>query len=211
VGPFPAYQRSKIDLEVLLFHLIDKNSGVSLSNADLALALRTSVSKIKRFRDEAVLRFAGEDLEKLFRQRFCAHLQSATFEFPDKSAKNKTAGPRMVLVIEDEFLRSQLLGKLKKHGSYADWSFNSELLKVCPKTLMKVAMEAIPEDGQKKLATKLRPTVGAKLEAAFVDAFEGLVEAAKHKANASVIELAVDLNKTASKQIVYALGALLLL
>jgi hypothetical protein len=200
---------SKTELEALLLHLVEKNSGEPLSNADLALALRTPVSKIKRLRHEAVLRFGNDDLEKLFRQRLCTHLQSATFEFPKKSSTNAIVDPRMILVIEDEFLRSQLLGKLKKHGSYADWSFNSELLKVCPKTLMKVAIGEIPEDEQRKLAAKLRLTSSAKLKQFLLEEFERLISASRDSAAGKTLEYIISLAGKEHQPVIIGLRYLL--
>ena len=108
----------------------------------MALFIRAPVARIKRLRHEAILRFGGNDLNALFRRRLQALVRTANFIFPTvKPPGAKASETRIVVVVEDEFTRSHLLGHLKKVGVHADWSFNAELLKVNPQAMLKVMIE----------------------------------------------------------------------
>lgn len=171
---------SKTELDALLLHLIEEHSNSAISNSELALFLRAPVARIKRLRHEAVLRFGGDDLNALFRRRLQALVRTANFEFSIlKSASGKPNETRILMVIEDEFIRSQLLGHLKKVGSHADWSFNSELLKVEPKALLRVMIEILPGNEIVQLATSLNLTPGAKLKDQLIETIGEFVSKAR--------------------------------
>lgn len=171
---------SKTELDALLLHLIEANSNRVMSNSEVALFMRAPVARIKRLRHEAILRFGGGDLNALLRRRLQALVRTANFEFPTKkSPSGKPGETRIVLVVEDEFTRSQLLGYLKKVGSHADWSFNSELLKVDPQALVKAMMELLSEEEIEKLATSLNLTTGAKLKGKLLEAIKNFASKAR--------------------------------
>lgn len=170
----------KTELDALLLHLIEEHSNAAMSNSELALLMRAPVARIKRLRHEAVLRFGGDDLNALFRRRLQALVRTANFEFSSlKSASGKPNETRIVMVIEDEFIRSQLLGHLKKVGSHADWSFNSELLKVDPQALLRVMIEILPGNEIEKLASNLNLTPGTRFKGQLLETFGEFVSKAR--------------------------------
>lgn len=171
---------SKTELDALLLHLIEAHSNGVMSNSEMALYFRAPVARIKRLRHEAILRFGGSDLNALLQRRLQALMRSANFEFPTvKTSGGKASGTRIVVVVEDEFTRSQLLGHLKKVGSHADWSFNAELLKVDPQALLRVMIGLLPEEDIEQLASGLNLTAGAKLEGQLVEAINDFATKAR--------------------------------
>ena len=171
---------SKTDLDALLLQLIQAHSNEVISNSEMALYLRAPVARIKRLRHEAILRFGGSDLNALFSRRLQALVRTANFEFPTlKTSGGKASETRIVVVVEDEFTRSQLLGHLKKVGAHADWSFNAELLKVDPQALMKVMIDLLSAEDIERLASGLNLTTGAKLEGQLLEGIKDLAAKAR--------------------------------
>jgi hypothetical protein len=99
----------KADVDALVMSLLDKyglnGSGplASLGNQTTSERLKTPVSKIKKLRYEAALKFGGR-VEDQARGRLLAALANATLE-PD--------GTKICLIIEDSLAKNWLQGQLK--------------------------------------------------------------------------------------------------
>ena len=124
----------KGDIDALVIALLDKygvkGSGphTQMSNQALSEKLRTTVSRIKRLRYDAALKF-GTNIEDEAKGRLLAAIGSATLE-------NETS--RICLIIEDSLAKNWLQGKLKDSKQIFDHSFNVEILRVPAEGLFQV-------------------------------------------------------------------------
>lgn len=124
----------KSDIDALVMHLLDKhgyNGSPPLTihnNQTVSERLRTPVSKIKKLRYDAALKFGGR-IEDQAIGRLLAALSKATIE---------ADGDKIHLVIEDTLAKNWLQGQLKNHQQIFDYSFNTEIIKVTPSGLFQV-------------------------------------------------------------------------
>ncbi|MEI6819582.1 MAG: hypothetical protein WCL19_08265 [Verrucomicrobiota bacterium] len=125
---------SKQDVDSLVMSLLDRYGSVDhvplakSSNQDVSEFLKTPVSKIKKLRYDAALKFGGH-IEEEAQGRLLAALANASLE---------TEGSKICLIIEDSLAKNWLQGKLKKHHQIFDYSFNAEIVKVSGKGLFQV-------------------------------------------------------------------------
>lgn len=116
----------KADIDALVMALLDKYgdglSGpmASLSNQTVSERLRTPVSKVKKLRYEAGLKFGGR-VEDEAQGRLLAALANATLE-PEED--------KVRLIIEDSLAKNWLQGQLKAHQQIFDHPFNTEIIRV---------------------------------------------------------------------------------
>lgn len=124
----------KSDIDALVMLLLDKygfdDSGplASLSNQAVSEKLKTPVTRVKKLRYEAALKFGG-DVEQEARARLLAALWNASLE-PDNN--------KICLIIEDALAKNWLQGQLKANAQIFDHSFNTEIIKVSPEGLFRV-------------------------------------------------------------------------
>lgn len=124
---------SKSDVDALVMHLLDIYTGEhgrplgSFPNQVASERLRTPLSKIRRLRYEAGLKYGGRPEDEA-RKRFALHLAKAGLEF-DKTDKLVT---KIVFVVEDILAKNWIQGQIKEHSGVFDNSFNTEIIKVEP-------------------------------------------------------------------------------
>jgi hypothetical protein len=124
----------KSDIDALVMHLIDRygfdGAGPmeGYSNQTTSERLKTPVSKIKKLRYDAALKFGGR-IEDQAIGRLLAALSQATIE-PD--------GEKVCLILEDSLAKNWLQGQLKIHQQIFDHSFNTEIIKVSASGLFQV-------------------------------------------------------------------------
>lgn len=124
----------KSDIDALVMHLLDQyglNGSGSLafrSNQSVSERLKTPVSKVKKLRYDAALKFGGS-VEEQAKGRLLAALSNATIE-PD--------GNKIYLIIEDSLAKNWLQGQLKIYQHIYDHSFNTEIVKVSSDGLFQV-------------------------------------------------------------------------
>jgi len=124
----------KSDTDALVMHLLDvygpNGSGplATLSNQTVSERLKTPVSKIKKLRYDAALKFGGR-IEDQAMGRLLAALSKASLE-PDSE--------KIFLIIEDSLAKNWLQGQLKIHQHIFDHSFNTEIVKVASTGLFQV-------------------------------------------------------------------------
>lgn len=124
---------TKSDVDALVMHLLDLHGldGSPLaiySNQTVSERLKTPVSKIKKLRYEAALKFGGR-IEDQAMGRLLAALSKASIE-PDDG--------KICLIIEDSLAKNWLQGQLKIHQHIFDHSFNTEIVKVSASGLFQV-------------------------------------------------------------------------
>jgi hypothetical protein len=130
--------RSKGELDILVMDLLMKYADLQLkSNQELSILLRASVSKIKRMRYEARLKYPPS--ENYVRDSFLLILYKSQF-LADKNI--------ITFIMEDDYLRYAINGKLKERGHFSDSSFNSEIIKIDRRSLSFVIRELYNEEVQ---------------------------------------------------------------
>lgn len=133
----------KSDIDALVMSLLDRYGYqgstplASLSNQTVSERLRTPVSKIKKLRYEAVLKFGGR-VEDQAMGRLLASLAVATLEPQDE---------KICLIIEDALAKNWLQGQLKQHQQIFDHPFNTEIIRVSSTGLFAV-LEALFDQKQ---------------------------------------------------------------
>jgi hypothetical protein len=132
----------KSDIDALVMHLLDvygvNGSGplATLSNQTVSERLKTPVSKVKKLRYDAALKFGGR-IEDQAMGRLLAELSKASLE-PD--------GEKICLIIEDSLAKNWLQGQLKIHQHIFDHSFNTEIVKVSSTGLFQVLETVFDND-----------------------------------------------------------------
>jgi len=132
----------KSEIDALVMYLLDvyglNGSGplANLNNQAVSEILKTPVSKVKKLRYDAALKFGGS-IEDQAKGRLLAALSKASLE-PD--------GEKICLIIEDTLAKNWLQGQLKKHQQIFDHSFNTEIVKVSSTGLFQVLETIFDKD-----------------------------------------------------------------
>jgi hypothetical protein len=125
---------SKADTDALVMALLDRygydGSGpmAALSNQTVSERLRTPVTRVKKLRYEAGLKFGGR-VEDQAMGRLLAALAVATLE-PQED--------KICLIVEDSLAKNWLQGQLKLHQQIFDHPFNTEIIRVSASGLFTV-------------------------------------------------------------------------
>lgn len=177
----------KSDIDALVMHLLDQYGWndsppmARLSNQIVSERLRTPVTKIKKLRYDAALKFGGR-IEDQAMGRLLAALSKASLE---------AEGNKICLIIEDSLAKNWLQGQLKIHKQIFDHSFNTEIIKVDAAGLFQV-LEACFD--QTVLAGFRSEYQSAKtkndqeaMKRAFADAAKKFANAAAEVAGAGVV------------------------
>lgn len=119
---------SKREIDVLMMHLLYKYADLSeKSNYELSLTLKMTESKIKNLRLESQLHYQSES-DNYIKELFFKILQTAKLKIDPTSSNTSTSW--IMLSVENTYLKLALESKLKGIGSFADYSFNKEILKI---------------------------------------------------------------------------------
>ena len=118
---------TKNDFEVLIFQSLLENEKDIKSNYHYSQLLRIPVTKVKRLRYEADLKYGNilnsqKEYQEKKLQQVNNLIKAAKFKVTDKN--------KIQFSIEDLSLRRLLEEMLKKKGSFADSSFNTEVVTV---------------------------------------------------------------------------------
>ncbi|MFZ5808805.1 MAG: hypothetical protein ACOY16_05935 [Chloroflexota bacterium] len=112
--------KTKREIDILVIYLLIKHTNLAeKSNHELSILLKVPESKIKRLLYEARLKYPPDN--DYVQREFLHILAGSQFDV--------TKG-KIVFVIEDEFLRHAIQGKLKSKGMFADSSFNTEIVRI---------------------------------------------------------------------------------
>jgi hypothetical protein len=179
----------KSDIDALVMHLLDlhgtPDSGpmARMSNQAVSEAVRTPVTKIKKLRYDAALKFGGS-VEDQARGRLLAALSRASLE---------TADGKICLIIEDTLAKNWLQGQLKANQRIFDHSFNVEIIKVDADALFKVLEACFDQEAldllrvEYKKARRKESSQDAKR--AFTKAAKAFAEGAAKAAGTGVVAI----------------------
>lgn len=124
----------KSDIDALVMSLLDRygldgsDPLATLGNQTVSERLKTPVTKVKKLRYEAALKFGGR-VEDQARGRLLAALANGTLE-PE--------GKKICLIIEDSLAKNWLQGQLKIYQHIFDHPFSSEIIRVSADGLFQV-------------------------------------------------------------------------
>lgn len=161
----------KSDIDALVMHLldlygVDGSGALSIySNQTVSERLKTPLSKVKKMRYDAALKFGGR-IEDQAMGRLLAALSKASLE-PD--------GEKICLIIEDSLAKNWLQGQLKIHQHIYDNSFNSEIVKVSSTGLFQVLGTVFDKKELEKFRTGYETAKKKKTAQDRVKAFKGVV------------------------------------
>lgn len=110
-----------------MFHFLLSNELKGKSDFEISRQLRITESKVKQLRYEESLLFQLKDEE--YQQMLINLLSNSDFKFTDGKSK-------IQFCINDKMLRLYLHNKLNEIGSFADSSFNSNIVTITPKDLL---------------------------------------------------------------------------
>lgn len=177
----------KSDIDALVMHLLDihglNGSGplANYGNQPVSEQLKTPVTKIKKLRYDAALKFGGR-IEDQAMGRLLAALSKASLE-PD--------GEKICLIIEDSLAKNWLQGQLKIHQHIFDHSFNTEIVKVSSTGLFQVLESVFDKNELAKFKSGYETAKKKKTAEARVKAFKGVAlkfaEGAAKAAGAGVV------------------------
>jgi hypothetical protein len=177
----------KSDIDALVMHLLDlygiggSGSLATYSNQTVSERIKTPVSKVKKMRYDAALKFGGR-IEDQAMGRLLAVLSKASLE-PD--------GEKVLLIIEDSLAKNWLQGQLKIHQHIFDHSFNTEIVKVSVAGLFQV-LESVFDAGEiekfkKGYDAAKKKNTSAERVAAFKGVAKKFAEGAAKAAGAGVV------------------------
>lgn len=136
---------SKSETEILIFHLLSKHFEIS-SNYEISNFLKISETKVKNLTLNAHLRYGrnNKDILKKIMLRICDTLD---VNFDENIGEIKIS-------VENLVEKRELVNEIKKLGSYADFSFNNEILKIKINVFLKLLNRLVGEDNFKKVFQK---------------------------------------------------------
>jgi DNA-binding protein YbaB len=179
----------KSDVDALVMHLLDiygtDGSGPLMiySNQTVSERLKTPVTKIKKMRYDAALKFGGR-IEDQAMGRLLAALSKASLE-PE--------GDKVLLIIEDSLAKNWLQGQLKIHQQIFDHSFNTEIVKVSVAGLFQVLDSVFDKAAIEKFKQDYELVKNKKASADRIAAFKGIAkkfaEGAAKSAGAGVVKV----------------------
>ncbi|HHF2869659.1 TPA: hypothetical protein ACPJZQ_004854 [Vibrio alginolyticus] len=156
---------SKSEIDMLMMHLIMKYSDLKYKpNHEISLDLKLTETKVKNLIHRGKLQFI-DNHEDYVKAEFLALLHKSKLE---------TSKSKVVMVIEDAFVKQGIQARLKSLGYFADNSFNAELVKISLDSFYELLRSFYSEDDialfEEELNTALEKDEENKIE------FKGLLK-----------------------------------
>ena len=129
----------KREIDILVTNLLMKYGDLTKeSNHNLSILLQVSESTIKRLRYKAKLKYPPDD--EYIKREFLFILANSQFE-AENIEETDVENLKLIFIMEDNYLRYAIQGRLKEKGMFADTSFNSEIIKISCGSLVNVIEE----------------------------------------------------------------------
>ena len=174
---------TKREIDILIMHLILEYGDLEeASNHDLSIKLKISESKVKNLRYEAKLKNI-KDQEQYVKEEFLKLLRKVKFETEKK---------KIILPIEDNYLKSAIQAKLKKLGSFADSSFNSELVKISEDAFVELLSSFYLDEERKDFEDRVKELIRNEDALTFNKLMKAFLEGAAKKAGGKVVDLGIN-------------------
>lgn len=138
---------NKKDYELAVFHLLLQNELKDCSDFAISRKLKITEAKVKQLRYEVNLVIEKNDSD--YREELMQLMSTASYKFAD-------GGKKIQFCVNDKMLRLFLNDQLNQIGSFADSSFNSNIVSVTAKDLLFLLGADKHADTVKKINQSLR-------------------------------------------------------
>ena len=138
---------NKKDYELAVFHLLLQNELKDCSDFAISRRLKITEAKVKQLRYEVNLVIEKND--SAYREELMQLMSTACYKFAD-------GGKKIQFCVNDKMLRLFLNDQLNQIGSFADSSFNSNIVSVTAKDLLFLLGADKHADTVKKINQSLR-------------------------------------------------------
>ncbi len=138
---------NKKDYELAVFHLLLQNELKDCSDFAISRRLKITEAKVKQLRYEVNLVIEKND--SAYREELMQLMSTACYKFAD-------GGKKIQFCVNDKMLRLFLNDQLNQIGSFADSSFNSNIVSVTAKDLLFLLGADKHADTLKKINQSLR-------------------------------------------------------
>lgn len=138
---------NKKDYELAVFHLLLQNELKDCSDFAISRRLKITEAKVKQLRYEVNLVIEKND--SAYREELMQLMSTASYKFAD-------GGKKIQFCVNDKMLRLFLNDQLNQIGSFADSSFNSNIVSVTAKDLLFLLGADKHADTLKKINQSLR-------------------------------------------------------
>lgn len=138
---------NKKDYELAVFHLLLQNELKDCSDFAISRRLKITEAKVKQLRYEVNLVIEKDD--SAYREELMQLMSTASYKFAD-------GGKKIQFCVNDKMLRLFLNDQLNQIGSFADSSFNSNIVSVTAKDLLFLLGADKHADTVKKINQSLR-------------------------------------------------------
>lgn len=138
---------NKKDYELAVFHLLLQNELKDCSDFAISRRLKITEAKVKQLRYEVNLVIQKDD--SVYREELMQLMSTASYKFADSDKK-------IQFCVNDKMLRLFLNDQLNQIGSFADSSFNSNIVSVTAKDLLFLLGADKHADTVKKINQSLR-------------------------------------------------------
>ena len=138
---------NKKDYELAVFHLLLQNELKDCSDFAISRRLKITGAKVKQLRYEVNLVIEKNDSD--YREELMQLMSIASYKFAD-------GGKKVQFCVNDKMLRLFLNDQLNQIGSFADSSFNSNIVSVTAKDLLFLLGADKHADTLKKINQSLR-------------------------------------------------------
>ena len=118
---------NKKDYELAVFHLLLQSELKDCSDFAISRKLKITEAKVKQLRYEVNLVIEKDDSD--YREELMQLMSTASYKFAD-------GGKKIQFCVNDKMLRLFLNDQLNQIGSFADSSFNSNIVSVTAKDLL---------------------------------------------------------------------------
>jgi hypothetical protein len=184
---------SKSDVDALVMFILDSycKDGQGrrysmLSNADASQILRAPLSRIKKLRYEAALKYA-ENSELEAQKRFLAGLANASLEVSEAREN-----PKIHLIIEDTLAKNWIQGKLKQSKKYYDGTFNTEVVKIKPEDFFEVLEVLFDDERIKDFRESFEIILSQKSSIQMKSKFAAMIDAMTKSLMEKAVSMGVD-------------------
>lgn len=180
---------NKNDFEVFIFSrmLNGSVSGLKLncsnkSDYEISLLLKIPITKVKRLRYEANLKYC-EDIETR---------SKLAFKTAIKKVYLRKGGKQISFVIEDVSVRKYLDNVLKSKGRYADTSFNSEIVVISVDDLCILLENCLENNEKKQILAKIGSDEETNIVSSIKKAITNIIGKILEKGTDALIDFGID-------------------
>ncbi len=177
---------SKSEIDILVMHLLMQHSDLkNKTNYELSLDLQITEARIKSIKHKANLQFLEEDADDYIKGEFFALLHRSKLQ-----GENKQGEPgKIIMVIEDSFVKQGVQGKLKALGHFADNSFNSEIVKISQTSFIDLLEAFFTNEERKELIADVNKSGPEKNAIEFKALLKDFLSGIATKSGEKVVDL----------------------